>query len=369
MREINPELTPEIQHHNKTMRVSEAHAYPVSQFRELVHQIARLAYLNKDQLLFFRGQSKDYRNKADSSTIYPSIYRGTRVPHSEILRRFQVLEEASRQLSNLFDERKIDGYREVVRKAYIQWSILQHYEVCNTPLLDLTHSIPVACSFAQYANDGDEAYVLVFGLPYITNRISINSEHDLVNVRLLSICPPDALRPYFQEGYLAGTTDITSEYTDKSEMDFNRRLVAKFRIPNDAEFWGDGFSRIPQDLLYPENDQVAELCRSIEVSVTQKTVTGGIESFIRRWSELEQVLVSWARTLEDRVNSTNTALSVLERNELLDTHFLKLLHELRRFRNVLVHNPGSLNIDEIEDRTNQVVDTIDRVRQMRNRVS
>jgi len=58
----------------------------------------------------------------------------------------------------------------------------------------------VACSFATMDNENEFAYIFVFGLPYFTNRITINSEHDIINIRLLSICPPTALRPYFQEG-------------------------------------------------------------------------------------------------------------------------------------------------------------------------
>ena len=112
------------------------------------------------------------------------------------------------------------------RRKYVQWSILQHYEVCATPLLDLTHSLLVACSFA-FLSGASEPLVLVFGLPFFTNRISINSEHDLVNVRLLSICPPEALRPYFQEGYLAGTDGVLAEFDSKTELDFANRLVAK----------------------------------------------------------------------------------------------------------------------------------------------
>jgi hypothetical protein len=37
-------------------------------------------------------------------------------------------------------------------------------------------------------------------------------QRDGKNVRLLSICPPDALRPCFQEGYLAGTGEVTTDY-------------------------------------------------------------------------------------------------------------------------------------------------------------
>lgn len=69
-------------------------------------------------------------------------------------------------------------------------------------------------------NNEEFGYVYVFGFPYITNRISRNSEHDLINVRLLSICPPTALRPYFQEGYLAGTDEVTTNFDSKSELDF-----------------------------------------------------------------------------------------------------------------------------------------------------
>ncbi len=38
----------------------------------------------------------------------------------------------------------------------LRWAILQHYEVCRTPLLDVTQSI--AASFASMVN-GDERYV------------------------------------------------------------------------------------------------------------------------------------------------------------------------------------------------------------------
>lgn len=113
-------------------------------------------------------------------------------------------------------------------------------------------------------NSNKEAYVYVFGLPYLTNRISVNSEQDIINIRLLSICPPKALRPYFQEGYLAGTDAIITKYDIKSELDFNNRLIAKFEIPNDKSFWGEGFHQIPYDSLYPKNDPIEELCAQIK---------------------------------------------------------------------------------------------------------
>jgi len=47
-------------------------------------------------------------------------------------------------------------------------TILHHYSVCDTPSLDLTHSLRVACSFAQLSSRDARAYVFVLGLPYLS---------------------------------------------------------------------------------------------------------------------------------------------------------------------------------------------------------
>ncbi len=200
MRSINGQLSSELSIVIGDQSVAKADPVEVSSYRKLMEHVARLSYANKDYLLFFRGQPNDYKNKAGASSFYPSIYRGERLSRSELEIRFDILSSASMRLSEAFTREKIEGAGEVRRRKYIQWSILQHYEVCPTPLLDLTHSVRVACSFAFLDSTGEDPYVFVFGLPYITNRISVNSEHDLVNVRLLSICPPDALRPFSKKG-------------------------------------------------------------------------------------------------------------------------------------------------------------------------
>ncbi len=226
MREITGILTDELKKHMRGHSVSKVDAFIVDSYQQLMEHIAKPAFFNKDHLLFFRGQDHDYRNKERSSTIYPSIYRGDRVSRTELDIRFGVLKSASRYLCEVLESKDIKGWKDVRRRRYIQWSILQHYEICPTPPLDFTQSLRVACSFAFLSNEKGDPYVFVFGLPYSTNRISLNSEHDIVNIRLLSICPPDALRPYYQEGYLVGTDEITIEYDSKDELDFNNRLVA-----------------------------------------------------------------------------------------------------------------------------------------------
>lgn len=349
MRSIEGKLPGEMKNNVGSGPIDKSDAFEVSTYRELMSYVAKLAYLNKDYLLFFRGQDNDYKNRAGASTFYPSIYRDDYLASREIHYRFEILTQASKLLVEAFSVKKIEGYTEIRRKKYIQWSILQHYGVCRTPLLDFTHSVRVACSFGQLKNRDRHTYVFVFALPYITNRISINSEHDLVNVRLLSICPPDALRPYYQEGYLAGTEDITAEYESKTELDFKNRLIAKFRIPSGPRFWGKGFSSIPESVLYPRADRIDKLCSSLQVTLKNELQPGEIGEFLKLWTSLEENLLELTKKLELRRFSAREAISSLAKKGRLPKDIVFELDTLRRFRNQLVHNPKLVEPGEIQE--------------------
>jgi len=161
MRNIVPIIPREFQSHlGDPSKISASRPLQVSTFRELVEITAKFAYHNKDHLLFYRGQRQDHLNRASNSTFYPTIYRGDYLQHREIRHRFDILEGAAKVLMDLFESRGIDGHRDLRRRKLIQWSILQHYEVCETPLLDFTHSLRVACSFAQMGNPTNKAYVV-----------------------------------------------------------------------------------------------------------------------------------------------------------------------------------------------------------------
>jgi len=347
MREITSNLDKELESHIGSNSLDKSAAFPVNSYQRLVAIIAKLAFLNKDHLLFFRGQDRDYRSKAGSTTIYPKIYRGDYLPQREINYRFELLHEASKQLKHLFTIEEVDGFKELSRKKYIQWSILQHYEVCATPFLDITHSIRVACSFAQHFSKHSNAYVYTFGLPYITHRITINSEHDLVLIRLLSICPPDALRPYFQEGYLTGTEDITIEYDSKTELDFKNRLIAKFEIPNNDSFWKPGFSAIPKNVLFPSSDRVKDLCTSIKLKIKNELMPGQIGEFIQLWTKLESDLISRARYYDSDIFTLRSAINQLVESDQISTDSLMTFEGLRKFRNILVHEPKKVSPEEL----------------------
>ncbi|HTE31030.1 MAG TPA: FRG domain-containing protein [Chryseolinea sp.] len=254
----------------------------VDTFIGLLENVAVLSFHNKDHLLFFRGQKREHPNQRGNSSFYPSIYRteGKEKLKPEVLKtRFRLLDQASSLLIKSFEENSInDSIGELKRRRLIQWSILQHYEVCDTPLLDVTQSLRVACSFALQKAD-EFGYVYVFGFPYMTNRISTNSEQEIVHVRLINICPPQALRPYFQEASLVGTEEVTTDYDDRSDLDFKRRLIAKFRIPNSQAFWGSQGSF--QEYLFPENDMIFSICGEIKAKLEEKN---NIEAmFPGRW--------------------------------------------------------------------------------------
>lgn len=201
-------------------------------------------------------------------------------------------------------------------------------------------------------------------MPYLTNRISNNSEQDLVNIRLLSICPPEALRPYFQEGYLAGTEDIENSYDSKSELDFNNRLIAKFRISSSNQFWGRNFHAIPKNALYPDGDQIQKICHAIRGEVERDLQPGQIGEFLKSWSEIESDLDQRADFGREH-RSTLDAIRRLRKNSQFDDELLFQIDRLRRFRNQLVHSPTGIEQSQVRDYMKLLDEVSTRLKQMR----
>jgi len=260
-------------------------ALTVNSFRGLVKTAAEISYRNPEHVLFFRGQRSDKKKTIKArqvSSFYPSLYRspGTALTEQEIERRFHRLDEFGRKLLAKLKAQDIAGHDKLVKFPELTWAILQHYEVCATPLIDLTHSLRVAASLAL-KHHGEDGYVFAFGLPHPNGSITYSVEDELLNIRLLSICPPDAQRPYFQEGFLAGTFP-TRRLRKHPSLDLGRRLIAKFRLIKRG-FWDKSFQAIPEDALFPKNDVIEDLCLSIKESrdVTSRS-TGRAKSAARR---------------------------------------------------------------------------------------
>lgn len=242
----------------------------VETYDDLVKDVAQILHHNRNYVLFYRGQGNDYKNDVGETIILPSIYRKKPDEKRLMLKeRFEMLEEKVIKLKQVFKEQvlQLAGTTMLNKYPEIAWSLLQHYEICETPLLDLTHSLHVACSFAFDKNTNETGIIYVLGLPWQTDAIGYNTYEELMNLRLLSVCPPQAQRPFFQEGYLTGPFPNYQLDNPKrvEQFDFARRLIAKFQIPiTNENFWGVGFDRIPSEKLYQDNDEIKRICESLK---------------------------------------------------------------------------------------------------------
>ncbi|KWV52816.1 hypothetical protein AS156_09145 [Bradyrhizobium macuxiense] len=241
----------------KNSAVRQGPGHRVGSYLELATKIAELQFLNRDHVLLFRGQGADHRNVKGNSSLKPTLFRGGRgnPDRATLVTRFEALDRAGQILIADYTKAKLLGLERLKRHHLLRWSILQHYEACATPLLDVTHSIRIAASFASLA-ETDTAFLYVLGVPNLSGAITASAEAGIQIVRLSSVCPPSAVRPHIQEGYLLGEYPDMTGYQQKEnyfpyEMDFGRRLVAKFSF-NPATFWkSDNFPQVARSALYP----------------------------------------------------------------------------------------------------------------------
>lgn len=343
---------------NTITSIVRGNAIEVSSFYDLIMEIAELSYRNPDVMLFYRGQNNNYM-KNNIATLYPTIYRAT--DKSNINFDFKVLNEASIKLiAALKADERIDSeeLKEIRKIKLLQYSILQHYEVCKTPLLDLTQSIKVACSFAILNNKNDIGYIYVLGLPYINGRISVDSEEYITNVRLLSISSSAAKRPFFQEGYLV-QTEFASDIENNiklDELDFNRRLLAIYKFKNNQQFWGEE-RPISENTLYPNNDIMKEICNKIKDSkyylsnkTTKNTNTKLLGDFLTLWSNIE----TYQNYKSNNIKSIKNL--IVDKSSVFDKSYFKTL---RDFRNKVVHKPDSIKDDELIKNINMLKSLLD----------
>ena len=260
---------------NLTIRAGSGHL--VKSYFDLAKKVAELQFLNRDHILLFRGQRSDRRTTKNSSLLKASLFRldGKKIPTATVLeKRFVELQMAEDKLDALYSTEGLLGSDRLRRHRIIRWAILQHYKVCPTPLLDVTQSLRIAASFASYKNQTDEAFVFAFGVPNLSGAVTASSETGLQIIRLSSACPPAAVRPHLQAGYLLGEyPEITNfrQNADYSyyEMDFGRRLVAKFRF-NPKTFWSsENYPRATDDALFPEGhrDPLLNITKKIKTKI------------------------------------------------------------------------------------------------------
>lgn len=241
----------------------------VSNYKQLVELVAKISYNNRDFNIYFRGQDREYLWPKNKRTmILPTIYRDLGIGkevHSNFMSRMKLLEKAEKELIKMLSSHQGQHDETFQEFKEIRWAILQHYRVCDTPLIDLTTSLRAACSFVLNNNRKD-GILYILGLPNINGSISFYVEENLSILKLISICPPFALRPHFQDGYLACNFPIDTSCFHMRFNDFSRRLLAKFKLNNvRGKFWNKDFRYIPENALYPnDNDEVYRICENIK---------------------------------------------------------------------------------------------------------
>lgn len=242
---------------------------------DLATKVAALQYHNPDYVLMFRGQDVDVRNRSGNTSLKPGLLRARapgRVPTEEtISRRFRTLQSAEALLIDKYREQGFAEITRLSRQRILRWAILQHYQICDTPLLDVTQSLRIAASFASEGDEG-EGFVFVLGVPHLSGAITASAEAGLQIVRLASVCPPVAVRPHIQEGYVLGEyPDFVSveqkAHYQHHELDFGLRLIAKFRFDR-SSFWlkSGPFPKVPPKALYPSatSDPMRELADAVK---------------------------------------------------------------------------------------------------------
>jgi hypothetical protein len=240
----------------------------VNSYRDLVSLVAELGYRNRRLFLLYRGQRHNPLARGDSGpALYPSIYRpeapgGRKLSRRKLKARFDALRTA---ITRLRDRRADlgDSGPGLYRHWEYQAALLQHYELCPTPLLDASSSLRVACSFALREVDGGQGFLFVLGVPYPHGCISHFVEDDLALVRLQGVCPPAALRPHYQDGYLLGTMTAMDGFKGSSD-NAAYRLVAKYRLNNEqGRFWDGAFQPLPYAALMPARDAFLDTLRGL----------------------------------------------------------------------------------------------------------
>lgn len=240
--------------------VASSGGFEVRDYPDLVHRVATIGYHNARYSLYFRGQGNDHRlRKRDGrpgrSSVYASIYRtGKRsLPKKQRERRLARLEHYTGELAITYPGHSSRDKARLRRFRECGWALLQHYQVCPTPLIDVTQSLRVASSFATEGREDGLAYVYVFGLPDANGSISFFADQAMVLVRLQSVCPPEAKRAHFQEGYLVGQFPwVRKKY---AHLNLANRMLAKFAIRIDG-FWSEYFPPIRHEALMPEDDEL-----------------------------------------------------------------------------------------------------------------
>lgn len=247
---------------------------PIETFAELVERAAFLQVMNKRHVLYFRGTAQDYAKDTEHPGLdLPSMLRaprGGRLTIELLRQRWNDLETQAGTWARLLRDHH-PRHRTLAHYPETSWAVQQHYkDLLPTPdetpddrraqslYLDVTHSVRIAAAFALAGrtHDSELAYVTVVALPQTTGSITFDADEQLQLMRLSAVCPPKALRPQLQEGYLVGRfpriplneIDIDDVNALEEFHSLRRRTIAIIPLRVNEGFWG-GHGALAWDAL------------------------------------------------------------------------------------------------------------------------
>ena len=222
---------------NAGIGISAKECHSVQSYQELLYKIAALNYYNPSLQLYYRGQNKDHywtgpTGERVRSGLHPSILRELPFEHKErqdeVKKRISILDSAEALLKSTC------SIPDVHRHRLVSWAIIQHYNVCATPLIDVTTSLQIALSFASSINA--DGFLFIFALPHQSGPISVSLDSMIQVVDLTRICPPEVTRPHFQSALFLADYPVALDANEFSKKDhrvssnFACRLLTKFRV-------------------------------------------------------------------------------------------------------------------------------------------
>lgn len=246
----------------------------VESYRKLLELVAQIAALNPQYQLFFRGQTNNWIGGGFDTTLYSGIWRDP-LSSKSLSARCAALNDASDAFQKAYaryyakDPAAKLFLKRLKQNPLVRWALLQHYGVCETPLLDVTRNLLVACTFARMGAASGHGYVYVLALPYLREAISIDDGEGMAVMSLLGVTPPSARRPLNQDGFLVSTSEWwrykASETTSDApgtgdRPNYYKRVIIAFRIPTSDSFYeGSGLSDLSNEWLCPIEDEFAHM--------------------------------------------------------------------------------------------------------------
>jgi len=108
-------------------------------------------------------------------------------------------------------------------------------------------------------------------------------------------------------------------------------------------------------------DRIDKLCKKIRSELKSQLLPGQLGEFIQKWTNIEEFLLEQARNREKRVLSINEAIDALSGAGVIEFDLVYDLHELSKFRNIVVHEPKKITQEQIEERLLQVQEIYQRL--------